>query len=423
MTTVKLDLNKKIWPFLIVLSLGMQIVWPDKIWMIFLVGMTGIFILSYFWARSLRKNLLLTREMRFGWSQVGDRLQERFNLSNKGWAPATWIAILDHSDLAGYEANTIAKIGGNGFQHWFRSGVCSRRGLYTIGPTSLRTGDPFGIFTVSIKYLATTNMVVVPPVVALPAIEVAPGGRIGEGVRVVKTLDQTVTASGVREYRPEDSLRFIHWPTTARRDEFFVRTFDSTPASDRWIFLDLFQEAQAGREEQATEEHGIILAASLANRALENGKGVGLALHGETLTWLPPCLEESQKWAIMRALAMAQTGELSLKAFLERTRKSIKHRSSLVIITPDLSGEWLDPLGLLMRRGIVPTVLLIDAAAFGGEGDVKRVEEGLMALGAEHYLIGPEFLDGVETRFVDLGQDDAPAQLEPRKVPWRSIAW
>ncbi|NIV34314.1 MAG: DUF58 domain-containing protein, partial [Anaerolineae bacterium] len=39
-----------------------------------------------------------------------------------------------------------------------------------------------------------------------------------------------MSVSSVREYLPGDSMRWIHWPTTARCDETFVRTFDSTPS-------------------------------------------------------------------------------------------------------------------------------------------------------------------------------------------------
>lgn len=422
MPITKLTLEKKIWPLLILILLIIQTVNPLKIWMMFLVGMTAVFILSYVWARSLRGSLNLTREMAFGWSQVGDRFQERFYLVNEGFVPALWVAVLDHSDLAGYEGSTVVRLDENGTRLWFRRGVCMQRGLYTIGPTSLKTGDPFGIFSVNFEYTSTTNMVVLPPIVSLPTVEVAPGGRIGEGVRVVRSLDQAVTASGVREHKPKDSLRFIHWPTTARRGELYVRTFDSTPASDHWIILDLYKDVQAGEDQQATEEQSIVLAASLASRSIDEGKGVGLASQGENLIWLPPRLEESQQWKIMRALAVAKLGTLPLKDFLERTRKSIKHRSSLVIITPDLRSDWLVPLGLLMQRGIVPTILLLNAPAYGGEKPADEIEKKLIHLGVQYYLIDPELLDEAKSHSLSKNRKRRALTRENHQLPRRMAA-
>lgn len=420
MSQVKLQLQRKIWPLLILALLVLQITGPNKIWMMLLTGLTGLFVLSYFWARSLLKRLDLIREMRFGWSHVGDPLQERFYLINKSIFPATWIVVWDHSNLAGYKASTVTSIGRNENRQWYKRGVCDRRGLYTIGPTSIQTGDPFGIFTASIEYPSTANMMVLPPIFKLPHIEVAPGGKIGEGRHVAKALTRTVSAAGVREYQPGDGLRYIHWPTTVRKGEFYVRTFDSTPSSDHWIFLDLNQDVHVGSGEQATEEHAIILAASLANRGLESGKAVGLAANSQDLSWLPPLLEESQKWRILRTLALADLGDRTLKHLLQKTRTSMRSNNSLIVITSDMSGEWLDPLILLTRRGVIPTVLLIDQPAFGGQGDIHAIEERLIELNVRYYRIGPDFLDKAEIRDAESERERWKGMYE-RSVPWRPI--
>jgi len=417
---VRINLNRRIFPPIIFVIFTIQIIEPSRIWMILLVGFLSVFILAYLWTRSLGRSLDLTREMRYGWSHVGDPLQERFYLTNTGVFPGTWIAILDESNLSGYKASTVTSIGQNENRNWYKRGICDRRGLYTIGPTSIQTGDPFGIFTASIEYPSTTNMMVLPPIINLPLIEVAPGGKIGEGQHVAKAMARTVSAVGVREYQPGDSLRYIHWPTTVRKDEFYVRAFDSTPSSDHWIFLDLCEAVHVGQGDEATEEHAIILAASLSNKGLEDGKAVGLAANAEELIWFPPLLEESQKWRILRSLALADLGNSSLQQLLEKTRTSMRSNNSLIIITSDLSGEWLDPLILLMMRGVIPTVILIDQPAFGGEGDRAALEKRLLELGIRFYVIGPDFLDQAEVRDTGLERDRWQSAYE-RKLPWRSV--
>jgi len=421
METAQIKLQRlEIIPITTVLMV-MQIIQPGKAWMVLLVGMVVLTAVSYAWARSLMAGLTLTREIRFGWSQVGDHLQERFRLSNEGWAPGVWIAVWDHSDLAGYRASTVVGLGGNAGRHWFKSGVCERRGLYTIGPTSLRTGDPFGLFDVRLEYPDTSHMMVMPPVVSLPAIQVAPGGRVGEGDSLAAALEHTVSASGVREYQPGDSLRYIHWPTTVRRGSYYVRTFDTTPASDYWIFLDLYQDVQAGEGDDATQEHAIILAASLTNRFIEGGKAVGLAGEGGGLIWEPPRLEESQKWQILRSLALAGEGDRPLADLLEGARRSLKHRSSLIVITPDLTGDWLNPLLLYLQRGIVPTVLLLDTPAFGGKGNLEKIQRRLVELEIRFYVIGPEFMDRAEKQAL-VDREMAEERIEARKMLWRPIS-
>jgi uncharacterized protein (DUF58 family) len=421
-------------PALVGLLLLLQLLAPYKGWMIFLVGLGGAWLVSYLWARSLALGLELTREMRFGWKQVGDHLQERFTLANKGWAPALWVAILDHSNLPGYEASTARGVLERSLVHWFKRGICHRRGLYTVGPTSLRTGDPFGFYAVSMDYSTSHTMMVMPPIVHLPEIDVAPGGRAGEGRLMAKALNHAVNAASVREYVPGDSLRWIHWRTSARREPLFVRTFEETPSSNWWIFLDMDQHVQAGNGEAATEEHGVILAASLADRGLRAGKSVGLVTFGEQLVWLPPRLGADQRWEILRALALVSPGRRALAGVLERARSALKHRSSLVVITPDVAGSWLYSILFLMQRGIVPTVLLLDRDSFSGESDrmpsfrAKRTLASLVDLGVTHYLITPDLLDRPEVRPGQIGQWRRTAQgrwepkFHPRELGWRQLA-
>jgi len=421
MKIAELKLRKRILPILIPILLINQIVSPRKVWMILLVGVTAVFLISYYWAKSLQNNLHFFREMRFGWSQVGDQLQERFNLTNDGWAPAVWLYLEDHSDLAGYEASTVMRIEGNANRRWIKRGICERRGLYTIGPTNLSTGDPFGIFEVSLNYPATVNMMVMPPIVSLPEIQIAAGGKIGEGIKTTKSWDHTVTASGVREYQPGDSLRYIHWPTSARSQKLFVRTFDSTPTSDQWIFMDMNAAVHAGEGENASEEHGIILAASLMNWSLERGRAVGFGAFGTDLTWFSPRLEETQKWSILRALALLELGAESLERLLEAARQSIRFKSSLIIITPDLSGTWLNPLLLMMKKGIVPTILLLNAPAFGGTGSLKSIQTKLVTMGINHFVVNPDYLDQMELELTPATQKKREEYQEARKVHWRPL--
>ena len=389
--------------------------------MILLVGLSTVYLVSYYWALTQKNQINLVREMRFGWSQVGDQLQERFNLDNKGWAPAVWIHVDDHSDLPGYSGSRVTRIGSHAHRQWFERGICERRGLFTIGPTTVTTGDPLGLFEVKLEYPATTNMMVMPPIVSLPEIQIAPGGKIGEGVNTERSWDHTVTVSGVREYTPGDSLRYIHWPTSARRGELFVRTFDSTPTSDQWIFLDMNREVHAGEGEDASEEHGVILAASMMNRSLEKGLAVGFGANGEELSWFQPHFDETQKWKILRALALLEKGDQPLDRLLGVARQSLRFRSSIIVITPDLSGTWIQPVLLMRKKGIIPNIILLNAPEFGGEGDLSQIEGKLISLGIDHYLIGPDFLNSLDLELTPATQTRRDEYKEARKVHWRPL--
>ena len=392
----RLKLNTRLLPIVVALLLALQLSVPYHGWMMLLVGLGGAWLIAYLWARSLARGLRWTRELRFGWAQVGDQLEERFTLINDSWTPALWVEIADHSTLPGHAASIATGVDATADNSWIVKSVCARRGAYTLGPTTLRTGDPFGIYAVTIENSASTNMMVMPPIVPLPRIEIAPGGRAGEGNRRADSFDRAVSVTSAREYVPGDNLNAIHWRVTAHRDTLFVRLFDSTPASDWWILLDLNQRAQIGQGQDSTLEYGIVLAASLADRGLRVGRAVGLAAFGDDLVWLPPRAGETQRWEILRALALAASGARSLAELLAQMQPSFKQRTNLIIITPDAQSDWIAQLIPLQWRGIVPTVLLLDPISFGGTTDTRGALSALADLEIARYVVTRDVLDRPE---------------------------
>jgi uncharacterized protein (DUF58 family) len=359
--------------------------------------------------------------MRFGWAQVGDRLEERFTLTNSGALPALWAELVDQSTVPGYQVGRGVGLGARGRLRWREEAVCTRRGLYTLGPTSLLTSDPFGVFSIELYYPASIPFLVVPPIIPLPTIQVAPGGRAGEGRPRPNAPERTISASSVREYQPGDSLRWIHWRTSAHHDSFFVRLFDGTPAGDWWVLLDLDQHVQLGAGEDSTLEHGVVLAASLSDRGLRSRRAVGLVAHGEELVWLPPKTGDDRRWEILRALAVVSSGTRPLSELLKQTGPTFGQYASLVIITPAVDSDWIAQLVPLLRRGVTPTVLLLDRETFGGVNGMKGAAAALASLGVTYYVITPDVLDRPEARPGWKGQWEWRVLGTGRALPTRSL--
>jgi uncharacterized protein (DUF58 family) len=416
-------LNSRLIPVLTAFVLFMQLVDGSKVWLLLLVCLGGAWAVAWLWVRSLARNLKLTREMRFGWAQVGDTLEERLTLDNYGWAPALWVEINDQSNLPEHTLNQVTGVNSLARNQWHTRTICTRRGLYTIGPTSIESTDPLGIYSVCLRDPAYTHLMVMPPIVPLPPIEVAPGGRSGDGRPRHNAPERSVSASSVREYAPGDSLHTIHWPTTARRDEPYVHIFDGTPAGDWWVILDLDQRSQVGQGWDSTVEFGVVLAASLAERGLREHQAVGLAANADHLLWLQPQAGENYRWEVLRALALVNPGETSFAVLLERIRPNISQRSSAILITPDVSGGWITPMMQWLWRGIVPTVLLLDPVSFGDVPPTGAVPAAattanqLRQMGIACSIITRDMLDRPEMRPGQRGRWDWRIMPTGRAVP------
>ena len=358
-----------------------QLVIPSRVWVILLVGLGGAVGLGYLWARQLAGKLHITREQHYGWVHVGDLLEEQFSLHNDSFLPALWIEIDDQSDLPGYVAGSVRSAGSFETQRWRTSGICRQRGLFTLGPWQARSSDPFGFFDVTLDYAQSRSVLVYPPIVHLPGIQLPKGAATGSGRTGQRALEVTTNAAGVRAYAPGDSVNRIHWRTSARLDTLMVKTFDLEPSGDLWIVLDLDATAQAGEGEESTEEYGVILASSLADRVLQQNRAVGLVAYGSTGSTsaldrapLPsiilPQSGKAQQWRILEALASVRAGgHWPLAKVLAEMDRNLGRGMTLAVITPSCDPAWVAGLLSPMRRGVAPTAVLLDADSFGAKRD------------------------------------------------------
>src|SRR5512139_1863286 len=130
-----LRLNARIFPIVGAIAFIMQIIDPSRVWVILLIGFGGTWLICRWWARGLARSITFEREIRYGWAQVGDRLEERFTLTNRFMLPMTWVAVQDHSTMPDHHASIATGVDGNSSSQWKILSQCTRRGVFTLGGT------------------------------------------------------------------------------------------------------------------------------------------------------------------------------------------------------------------------------------------------------------------------------------------------
>jgi uncharacterized protein (DUF58 family) len=373
--------------------LFLQIFTPSRATFFVLVSLVCVHLISLLWARQLARGLRLQRMHRYGWAQVGDIIEERFVLHNDSWMPALWLDLRDRSTLPGYHVSRAMGIGGHSSNRWSSEGACERRGIYTLGPTELITGDPFGLFEVTMKHSHQETFIVYPPIAALPHIIEPRGLERGDAHSRIRTLDLTTNFASVRQYVPGDALNRIAWRTTARRsmpdhEDIFVKEFDLEPSGDLMLFMDMDREVHFGHGDESSEELAVVLAASITNLMLRDNHAVGLASFDQEIVILPPQKGQGQMWEILRILAgIHATTSLSLARLMELTEPIIGRGVTVVLMTPSANPEWVGKVGSFLRRGIHVTAVLLDNPAMAAENSVLNVIGALADLGVPAQLI------------------------------------
>jgi uncharacterized protein (DUF58 family) len=206
------------------------------------------------WAVYSMRGIRLSRQARILRASMGDVFEEHFEVRNSAWLACLWLEIINQSNLpmAG-GSRLLTGIGPHQRRFYTARTLLYQRGAFLLGPTSMVSGDPFGLFTIRKQAIAKDLLVVLPMTVPItdfpPPLGILPGGK---AVRQ-RSFDVTPHAAGVREYVPGDPMKRIHWPSTAHRGRFMVKEFEQDPQADIWLFLDAQQEVQASLPEHAVD--------------------------------------------------------------------------------------------------------------------------------------------------------------------------
>jgi len=138
----------------------------------------------------------------------------------------------------------------------------------------------------------------------------------------------------------------------------------------------------------ATIEYSVTAAASLARYYLQRGRSVGLAYADQTVRILPSDRGGRQLGKILEALALVRAeGDMPLQGIVEAQARHLPRGSTVVLITPSTADSVYRTIDLLVRRGLRPVAVLIDAVTFGGYLSTQRVAESLKMMNVPYCQI------------------------------------
>jgi uncharacterized protein (DUF58 family) len=368
---------------------------------------------AYFWAKANIRGLDVSVERPNDRLQEGQEFSERITVKNTSWFAKLWLEVDDPSNMPGHDIKRIIALGPRESRTWRTSTICRRRGLFSIGPVTINTGDPFGFFRYTRTFGRPSSVLVYPQATELPNFYVPPANLPGEGRFRRRTHYVTPNASGVRPYESGDSFNRIHWPTTARTNELMVKLFELDPASDIWILLDLDKTVHAGQEDESTEEYAVRVTASIARFFLVANRSVGLICYGKRLF-----IEEAQRGAqqytrILEALALATAeGDVPVGTLITEEAKRFGRHTTLVVITPSTREDWIGTLQFVSERGVKVAAILLEASTFGAKDNSLMVFGALAASDIYTYLVRKS--DDLITS-LSLGYEPSSADTAPRR--------
>lgn len=170
----------------------------------------------------------------------------------------------------------------------------------------------------------------------------------------------------LREYQPEDDVRYIDWNVTARMEVPYVRQYVEEREITAWFLLDLSPSMDFGGIERHKRTVLIDFVATIARLLTRQGNRVGAVFYGSRVErTIPPRGGRSQVLRLINDLQkqppLPQAPFTELAPLLEAGLRATKRRALIFIVSDFISAPgWERPLHLLNRRHDVLAIRLWD---------------------------------------------------------------
>ncbi|HEY0604806.1 MAG TPA: DUF58 domain-containing protein [Herpetosiphonaceae bacterium] len=170
----------------------------------------------------------------------------------------------------------------------------------------------------------------------------------------------------LREYQPEDDIRYIDWNVTARMNTPYVRQYVEDREITAWFLLDLSPSMDFGAVESLKRSMLIDFVTTLARLLTRHGNRVGAVFYGGRVERTIPA--RGGRLQVLRLLndllkqpRLPKAPFTNLAPLLETGLHAIKQRSLIFIISDFISEPgWERPLNVLSRRHDVLAIRLWD---------------------------------------------------------------
>jgi len=177
-----------------------------------------------------------------------------------------------------------------------------------------------------------------------------------------------VDFADLREYQPEDDIRYIDWNVTARMNTPYVRQYVEDREITAWFLLDLSPSMDFGTVQTQSLKRTVLIdfVTTLARLLTRHGNRVGAMFYGSRVERTIPA--RGGRIQVLRLVhdllkqpRLPKAPFTNLTPLLEAGLHAFKKRSLIFIISDFISAPgWERPLNLLNRRHEVLAVRLWD---------------------------------------------------------------
>jgi uncharacterized protein (DUF58 family) len=259
------------------------------------------------------------------------------------------------------------------------------RGRYVVEAARATIDDPFGLARAQVDLDARGSLLVYPRLVALDRLFSESGAHAQDGRRLLLRRPSGFDLHSVREYEQGESLRKVHWRTTARRGQLMVKELEDAPRDEIAVILD----ADASAVVAESFDVQVRAAGSILRAHASHARRAVLAVNSAERPSVRVSTLDGDWLAALGVLAEAEpNGTRPVVELLARESGPASRAVETVVLTARLSEALATKLVQRALAGQGVSIVWVDTASFAGRpADVQPELLRLQAAGVRVAIV------------------------------------
>jgi uncharacterized protein (DUF58 family) len=360
--------------YVVAWAAGSRALYPVAVGLVLLAG------LAWTWVGLLAAPMTLRRTMPGGARVEGEDVEVALELETEGRLVPSTLTVVERISRVGTVEASLRRAGPR-----LRGRCVLRRvprGRYAHEASDAVVEDPFGLARAVVPLAARGSLLVYPRLAPLRRVFTETGLDLRDGRRLLLRRPSGFDLHSVRDYQQGESLRRVHWRSTAHRGRLMVKELEDEPRDEVAVLLDAAAEAVVGDPPDSSFDLQVRAAGSLLRAHVERGRRSVLVVGGMRREERRVNAAEADWAHALELLASVEPGpgvppgELMASNGVGAAARALE----LVVVTARLTPDLVDRLAHRASGGGTAALVYVDAASFASKPAAAVREPGLLRL-------------------------------------------
>jgi uncharacterized protein (DUF58 family) len=371
------------------------------------LGLVLAVVAAALWVRLLAKPMSLTRVLADGEHYSGDDIPVRLEMDVDGRMPSGALVVRERIARLGERETVLVNRRGRLRGAYLLEAV--PRGRYPVEAVTAVLEDPFALERTEIALPAGESLLVYPRLVDLDGLFSESGAHALEGRRLLLRRPTGFDLHSVRDYQQGESLRRVHWPSTAKRGHLMVKELEDAPRDETAVLLDADAAAVCGTASDSSFELQVRAAGSILKAHAAKGRRAALLINSASRPYQRVHSFDGDWLRALELLAAVEPdGPTPVVGMLTDESGPAGRALELTVVTANLTPRLAERLLHRMLNRHAATLVYVDPTSFAADSPAQLEP----AVGAQVVRLER---GGVPVAILRRG-DDLQSKLAPQQL-------